>query len=95
MAKTGVSNDGEFCRMEGNVEGRPSCLRLRDFGCGQGWQRSPEQGNWLCHILLYPAPLESLRASLRGRTAGIHFPTVLERTPGFQERADRGLAGPK
>lgn len=65
MAKTGVSNDGEFCRMEGNVEGRPSCLRLRDFGCGQGWQGSPEQGNWLCHVLLYPAPLESLRASLR------------------------------
>lgn len=93
MARAGVSNDGESCSMEGNVEGRSRCLRLRDFlavgkaGRGTG---SLEQRNWLCQVLLCPAPLE-LGGSVHpwgSRTAGIHFPTVLECTPGFQERAD-------
>lgn len=41
VAGTGVRRDGEFCRVKGNVEGRPRRLRRRDFGCGQGWQ-----GDW-------------------------------------------------
>lgn len=67
-ARTGVSNDGEFCRMKGDVEGRPSCLRLRDFGCGRGWQ-----GDWKpgAGKLAVPGPAVPSCSGVRGLRASL------------------------